>query len=106
MAIVPVSARPPASRWAALRLRILSAAVLAPLALGCIWIGGVPFAALLAVITAGLAYEWLGLCHQRSRQAIAVFVALPLAVLVAAAADATLALVLLATATIVGIVVG
>ena len=30
-------------RWGDLRLRVLSAAVLAPLALGCIWIGGVAF---------------------------------------------------------------
>jgi phosphatidate cytidylyltransferase len=104
--MVPASARLPASRWADLRLRILSAAVLAPLALGCIWIGSAPFAALLAVITAGLAYEWLGLCRHRTPGAIALFVALPVTVLVAAADGATLALGLLAAATIAGVGVG
>jgi phosphatidate cytidylyltransferase len=99
----PPASHPPASRWADLWLRILSAAVLAPLALGCIWIGGGAFAGLLALIAAGLAYEWLGLCHQRTPPAIALFVALPLTVVVAAWGGATPALVLLAVATIAGI---
>ncbi len=106
MPIVPASARPPASRWADLRLRVLSAAVLAPLALGCIWVGGAAFAVLLAAITAGLAYEWLDLCRQRTPRAIALFVALPVTVLVTAADGARLALGLLAAATIAGILVG
>jgi phosphatidate cytidylyltransferase len=106
MPIVPAPARAAGSRWADLRLRILSAAVLAPLALACIWVGGAAFAALLAVITAGLAHEWLGLCQQRTPQAIALFVALPATVVVAAAGAATFALALLAAATIAGVVVG
>jgi phosphatidate cytidylyltransferase len=103
MTIVPASARPTASRWADLRVRVLSAAVLAPLSLGCIWFGGAVFAALLAVITAGLAYEWLGLCHQFNPRAIALFVMLPVAVLVAAWGGATPALALLAAAMITGV---
>src|ERR1700712_4955804 len=70
-----------AARWADLRLRILSAAVLAPLALGCIWLGGAAFTGLVVLIAAGLAYEWLGLCRQRSSLSAALlFTALPLSV--------------------------
>jgi phosphatidate cytidylyltransferase len=68
-------------RWADLRLRILSAVVLAPLALGCIWLGGATFGGLVALIATGLSYEWLGLCGQRSSVAATLlFGALPLSV--------------------------
>ncbi len=50
-----------ARRWGDLRLRILSAAVLVPIALFCVWIGRVPFLVLVAVMTAGLVWEWLQL---------------------------------------------
>lgn len=94
------------SRWADLKLRVLSAAILAPLALGCIWLGGNAFAGLVALIAAGLAFEWLGLCRQRGAvNAILVFAALPLAVLVAAWVGALQAIALLAVATGAGIVV-
>ena len=73
-------------RWGDLRLRVLSAAVLAPLALGCIWIGGVAFAGLIALVAIGLAYEWLGLCRQRDSAAAIVrcLPPLPLAVVLTA----------------------
>lgn len=88
-------------RWGDLRLRILSAAVLAPLALICIWIGGVPFAGLIALVAAGLAYEWLGLCRQRSSiAAIALFAALPLAVILAASDHNPASLLLLAVSAV------
>ena len=87
------------SRWADLKPRVLSAAVLAPLALGCIWVGGDAFVGLVAVIAAGLAFEWLGLCRQRSAvTAILVFAALPLAVLLAAWVGVLPAVALLAAA--------
>ena len=101
--MMPTSGCPAASRWADLRARALSAAVLAPLSLACIWFGGAVFAALLAVITAGLAYEWLGLCRQLNPRAIALFVVLPVTVLVAAWGGAAPALALLAAAMIAGI---
>jgi phosphatidate cytidylyltransferase len=104
----PAASAPQAAtdrRWADLRLRVLSAAVLAPLALACIWIGGAAFAGLLALIAAGLAYEWLSLCRKRTPAAIAVFAALPLTVLVTAYAGATPAFILLALATLAGTVV-
>jgi phosphatidate cytidylyltransferase len=94
------------SRWGDLKLRIASAAILAPLALGCIWLGGDAFAALVAVIAAGLAFEWLGLCGQRrSVPAVAVFAALPAAVLIAAWVGPALALLLLAIAAVVAVAI-
>ena len=84
-------------------MRILSAAILAPVALGCIWAGGVAFSGLVALIAAGLAYEWLGLCHQRTTPAIMLFATLPLAVLLTAFGDVRLAAALLAVATVIGI---
>jgi phosphatidate cytidylyltransferase len=96
---------PASSRWADLRLRILSALILAPIGLACIWAGGASFAALLVLIEAGLAYEWLGLCRQRTPTMIALFAAAPLTVLLAATAGAVPALLLLAVATAVGIVI-
>ena len=56
--------RPPARRrWADLRARTLSALILAPVALGAMWVGGPFFLALVAVLALGLAYEWAGLCR-------------------------------------------
>jgi phosphatidate cytidylyltransferase len=48
-------------RWGDLRLRVLSAAVLAPLALICIWLGGWLFAAVMIAATVGLLVEWAGM---------------------------------------------
>lgn len=46
------------SRWNDLRLRALSAALMAPIALICIWLGDVPFAAMILAGTAGMLFEW------------------------------------------------
>ncbi len=46
------------SRWADLRLRVVSAAVLAPLALACLWFGGWAWTALVALAALGMLYEW------------------------------------------------
>ena len=51
-------------RWGDLRIRVASAVVLAPVALVCIWQGGVAFALLVAAAALGLAFEWLALCRQ------------------------------------------
>jgi phosphatidate cytidylyltransferase len=91
------------ARWADLRLRILSAAILAPLALACIWLGGAPFAGLLTLTAAGLAYEWLGLCRQLTPRTVALFAAAPLAVLITAWAGPMPALLLITAATAVAI---
>lgn len=90
---------PRGGQWGDLRLRVLSAAVLAPLALLCIWTGGIAFTLLVALIAAGLAYEWLGLCHRRdSLAAIALFAALPAAVVLTASGHPAAGLSLLAVA--------
>jgi phosphatidate cytidylyltransferase len=52
-----------ARRWADLRLRVASAAVLAPVALGCLWVGGWLWTALVAVATVGMFAEWLKMCR-------------------------------------------
>ena len=97
---MPITDRRP-RRWADLRTRVLSAAVLAPLALGCIWIGGVAFAGLAGLITIGLSYEWLTLCRfPISVVPALIFSALPVAVVCEAVGAPQAALAALAVATI------
>jgi len=55
----------PAVRWGDLRKRVLSAALLAPTALACIWLGADAWTVLMAVAAGGLAYEWVVLCDVR-----------------------------------------
>ena len=52
----------PDPRWSDLRKRVLSAGVLLPVALGCLWYGGLPFTVLIAVAAFGMAYEWVAMC--------------------------------------------
>ena len=74
----PTVAPSHAARWADLRLRILSATVLAPLALGCIWIGGAAFAGLSIHREDGI-YVWIPLvavtaalaCYEAGRRSMA-----------------------------------
>jgi phosphatidate cytidylyltransferase len=62
---VPAPADAPAvsrgARWSDLRRRVVSAAVLAPVALACLWLGGWLWVALVVLIAAGLVYEWAAL---------------------------------------------
>ena len=60
----------PAGRWADLSKRVLSALVLAPIALVCVWLGGAAFAVIVAAVMLGLAVEWLGLCRAVRRGAL------------------------------------
>ena len=46
------------SRWSDLRLRVASAAVLLPVALGCLYYGGVAWFALVLAATLALLWEW------------------------------------------------
>lgn len=55
------------ARWADLGVRILSALVLAPVALACLWFGGIPWAALVALAALGVGWEWVGLCRRDPR---------------------------------------
>jgi phosphatidate cytidylyltransferase len=59
----PTAERPRAERlalrWSDLGIRVISAIVLAPVALACIWLGGIAFTLLVAAAALGLAVEWL-----------------------------------------------
>jgi phosphatidate cytidylyltransferase len=50
------------SRWADFSIRALSAMVLAPIALACVWLGGIAFTLVVVVVMVGLTMEWLRLC--------------------------------------------
>lgn len=91
-----------ASRWGDLGKRMASAVVMVPVALGCVWIGGAAFAALVALLTIGMATEWLRMCRARlGPRPVLMFAALPLAVFMAAAGQAASAVGVLAVVTVV-----
>ncbi|MDO9707944.1 phosphatidate cytidylyltransferase [Paracraurococcus lichenis] len=56
------------SRWPDLRKRALSAALLLPAAVLCIWLGAEAWAALMAAAVALLAWEWVRLCGFSTRR--------------------------------------
>ena len=111
--VAPEPLAPPArqprragGKWGDLLVRILSALVLVPLALGGIWAGALPWVALVVLIAGGLGVEWVALCHEtwRSVAGLGVILSLvstavagsvsPLAALLLAALAITLALIL------------
>lgn len=63
----PSAAAQSAKRWRDLKKRALSAAVLGPGALLCIWLGALPWTALMTLAIALLSWEWVRLCGLRSR---------------------------------------
>lgn len=66
--------------WRDLRLRLGTALVAGPLVLGCIWLGGVWFDALIALAVVGLSWEWVRMCGADWRApALAVLAATALA---------------------------
>jgi phosphatidate cytidylyltransferase len=78
-----MTSSPPAKRfdWRNLGLRALSAAILAPLAVACVWFGGWSYLVMLAVAVALLTIEWGEMCdHETPVRAAAIIAA---AVLVA-----------------------
>jgi phosphatidate cytidylyltransferase len=72
-----------AKRWGDLRKRALSAMVLGPAAVACIWLGAEAFTGMLAVGIALLAWEWVHMCGRRIR--VLPGMAVPLAVFAAGA---------------------
>lgn len=72
-----------AKRWGDLRKRALSAMVLGPAAVACIWLGAEAFAGMMALAVALLAWEWVHMCGRRVR--VLPGMAVPLAVLAAGA---------------------
>lgn len=97
-----------ADRWRDLRKRALSAALLGPAALACIWLGAEAWTALMAVAVALLAWEWVKLCGFSTRRLPGL--AVPLAVLaaggLAVGAAWTAALLALATGTALILLLG
>jgi len=67
---VPGRPEPPASelrrfRWGDLRTRVISACLLAPVVLACLWFGDGWWSGLLVLAAGGLAVEWVRLCGGR-----------------------------------------
>jgi phosphatidate cytidylyltransferase len=86
-------------RWADFSTRVLSAAVLLPVAVGCLWVGGWLWAALVAAGSVGLALEFVGMVRQGplpSREVAAVPALVFLAAILAAAGLAWVGLAVLA----------
>lgn len=69
------------SRWPDLRKRALSAALLVPAAILCIWLGAEAWTSLMAAAVALLAWEWVRLCGFSTRRLPGL--AVPLLVLAA-----------------------
>lgn len=93
------------ARWSDLRTRLLSALVMAPVALICILLGGVAFALMVALLAVGMAFEWLRMCRtSRSPAPVLMFAALPVAVALAALDHTGFALLLLILVTAVALV--
>lgn len=65
----------PAGRWRDLALRAASAAVMIPVALACLWVGGAAWIALVVLAAAGLAWEWMRMLRLRTYAAATMFVA-------------------------------
>lgn len=61
---MPALAKSRDGRWGDLGKRVLSAAVLAPLALLCVWLGGMAFTLIVIALMGGLAIEWFNLCRR------------------------------------------
>ena len=72
---------PSPARWTDLRSRVISAAVLAPLAIAAIWEGGLLWAAVILGTAAGLAGEWVRMCGASLGSAAGL--AIPVAILLA-----------------------
>ncbi|MBG1231729.1 phosphatidate cytidylyltransferase [Aestuariivirga litoralis] len=59
-------------KWGDLGLRSLSAIILMPVAIYCLWEGGIWFQMFMGVLAVLIAYEWAGIVHGGSERAFAV----------------------------------
>ena len=66
MALPDSAAASSAKRWRDLKKRAISAAVLGPGALLCVWLGAEAWTALMTLAVAVLCWEWVRLCGLRS----------------------------------------
>ncbi|MDP8996330.1 MAG: phosphatidate cytidylyltransferase, partial [Pseudomonadota bacterium] len=60
------------SKWSDLALRSLSTIVLMPIALYCVWQGGIWFQMFLGVMAVLIAHEWADIVHDGSERAFAL----------------------------------
>jgi len=67
----PPVAHVPSGQWGDLTARVLSAAVLAPIAVFCLWAGRWTWDLLLSLTALGLIAEWLRLCRRRPAMTVA-----------------------------------
>ena len=65
-----------AGRWRDLGRRALTACVLAPVVLFCLWQGGLAWEMLIVAATLGLGFEWSQLCRATGRRAMALLTVL------------------------------
>lgn len=69
----------PATKWRDLGVRTLSAALLIPAVLADVWLGGVWFEILVALLAVMMAHEWTNLAHERRSSQFAIHAASGLA---------------------------
>ncbi len=60
-----------APAWRDLRVRVLSAAVLAPVGLGALWLGGLAWHTLILLLAAGMALEWITMSRNFRKRGVA-----------------------------------
>jgi phosphatidate cytidylyltransferase len=77
-----------ARRWADLRPRVLSALILGPLALLCLWFGGTAFVLLIGAGAVGMVLEWVAMSGARPGDPAALVVAAGVLAAMAACVDA------------------
>lgn len=82
MLVLPKSTQAALSaRWADLRLRFISALVLAPVALACVWFGGTPWFILVMLAGAGVCWEWFQMARHSPSELAAGWIYCALAIL-------------------------
>lgn len=69
------TAEPAAPKWADLGVRLLSAAVLIPAVLADVWVGGIWFNLVVALLGVLMASEWVTICHGRDQRQFALHAA-------------------------------
>ena len=80
--------RASAIRWADLRQRVISAAILGPLALLCVWFGGTAFVLLIGIGAVGIVFEWVAMSGHAPGEPAAIAVAAGVVAAMAACVDA------------------
>ncbi len=67
-------AKSTSGKWTDLALRTASAVVLMPIALYCVWAGGIWFQMFLGGLAVLMAYEWVSIVHKQNERSLALHV--------------------------------